>query len=74
MDIEAKVFSIIENNIEKKQEIALNSKLIEDLGIDSFGMLMVITALEEEFLITIKEEDFAKIKTVSDIVLKLKGT
>lgn len=73
MDIEHKILTIIKENIEYEGEITLNSNLVEDLDIDSFNMLMVINAIEDEYSIEVDESDFEKLKFVSDIVEVLKS-
>ena len=73
MKIEETVFAAIKENIEWKGEIGLNDKLINDLGIDSFGILMTVNSLETEFSIQIEDENLKGLITVSDIVMKLKA-
>lgn len=74
MSLEEKVVSIISRNIEKKKKdaVSLSSDLVSDLGADSLAVIMIIQALEDEFGISIDDEDFKKIKTVRDIVENLK--
>ena len=49
------------------------SNLREDIGINSIGMLYMAMALEEEFQIKFKNEDFAAIHTVSDVIACVEG-
>ncbi len=51
-----------------KEKIALESRLTEDLGADSLDAVQIIMALEDEYSITINDDDMMKIKKVSDIV------
>jgi acyl carrier protein len=48
--------------------IKSNSLLVEDLGIDSFGAIELVFALEEEFKIDIPEGDLKDAKSVKDIL------
>ena len=48
--------------------VTLDSKLKEDVGINSVGLLYMAMALEEEFGIKFKNDDFAGISTVGDVV------
>ena len=57
----------------KKRKITLESRLREDLFVDSVDMLMIIGDLEDEFEITITDDEFADVVTVNDIVEKLKA-
>lgn len=51
-----------------KDKIKAESKLIEDLGADSLDMVEMLMTLEEEFGISIPDEDAMNLKTVGDIV------
>ena len=57
----------------KKRKITLESRLREDLFVDSLDMLMIIGDLEDEFEITITDDEFANVVTVNDIVEILKA-
>lgn len=51
-----------------KEKVEMNSKLIEDLGADSLDMVEMLMLVEEEFGMTIPDEDAMNFKTVEDIV------
>ncbi len=72
MNIEEQVLAIIRSNTEDKCTLSLGTQLRTELRLDSFGMLMVINALEEGFGIALQEEDFKRVNTVSDVVLLVK--
>lgn len=57
----------------KKRKITLESRLWEDLFVDSLDMLMIIGDLEDDFEITITDDEFANVVTVNDIVEMLKA-
>ena len=57
----------------KKRKITLESRLRKDLFVDSVDMSMIIGDLEDEFEITITDDEFADVVTVNDIVEKLKA-
>ena len=73
MELDKKIISVIKENIEWKGDIGLNDHLINDLHIDSFDMLMIVSALEDEFSIQIEEDEIRKIQYVSDIVTRLQS-
>jgi acyl carrier protein len=56
---------------EYARAIEEETRLSDDLGIDSFEMLMLANELEAEFDIRISEADFEGILTVGDIARKL---
>ena len=72
MSLEDKVIAVVGANIEKKRQVLLEHELIADLGTDSLAMLMIVNALEDELKISIPDEDFRNIKTVRDIVTRLR--
>lgn len=51
-----------------KENIKLDSDLIEDLAADTLDVVELILAIEEEFDISIPENDSESIKTVGDLV------
>ena len=74
MDILSKVKEIIVNELSVDEaQITLDARFIEDLGADSLDTVELIMKLEEEFEISIPEEDAEKMKTVGDAVEYLKS-
>lgn len=72
MTLEERVIKTIEDNLEKKAKVTATMDLRNDLGLDSFAMLMVVNALEDEFGISIDERNLNGVNTVVDIVNGLK--
>jgi len=50
------------------EEITEDKEIVKDLGADSLDVVEMLMGLEEEFNITVAEEDAGNIKTVGDIV------
>ncbi len=73
MKIEDRVLSIIRDNTEQRPSVTLASDLHKELGLDSFGTLMVINAIEEGFGVSVDQADFCRINTVGDIVTLLQS-
>ncbi len=67
-----KVFSTVFEGVDAAH-ITEDSNLRQDLGIDSIGMLYMAMALEEEFGIKFKNEDFPGIATVMDVISCIEG-
>ena len=64
-----KVASLIAEQLNKPvEEITAEKEIVKDLGADSLDVVEMIMTLEEQFGITIPEEDAIAIKTVEDIV------
>jgi acyl carrier protein len=68
MSIEQRIMEIVQENNEKKAAITMHTDLKEEAGFDSFGYLMILNALEEEFSIHIDETQFRHLRTISHIV------
>ena len=52
----------------KVDTITLNSRLVEDLGADSLDVVEMVMAFEDEFGVSLPDEDVEKMKTVKDVV------
>ena len=64
-----KVKKLISNQLNiEEAKITEESKLIEDLGADSLDTVEMLMAFEEEFGISIPDEEAMKMRTVKDIV------
>ena len=72
--IEQKVKNIIADQLGVgEDEIKPASSFIEDLGADSLDIVELVMALEEEFGISIPDEEAENIKTVGDAVAYIKA-
>ena len=71
MDIEHKVIDLIRSNIEKKFAVTPESDLRQDLGVDSFGTIMIVNAIEDAFNIVVEETDIRAMVKVADIIALL---
>jgi acyl carrier protein len=49
-------------------EISNESKLRDDLGLDSLDIIEIIMELEKEYIITIPDEFHEKVSTVNDAI------
>lgn len=68
MDTFTKVKEILLENLGcAEEDIKMESNLIEDLGADSLDIVELSLALEDDFDITVEDEDFEKLQTVKAI-------
>ena len=51
-----------------EDKVTLESEIVKDLGADSLDLVEMLMTLEEDYGITISQEDAENIKTVQDIV------
>jgi acyl carrier protein len=68
MNIEHHVLEILKENIEGNPELSLHSDLRKEFSLDSFGTIMIINALEDDFNIAIEDTEFESVNTASDII------
>jgi acyl carrier protein len=70
----SKLIELFENVFENEIDVnGINeeSRLIEDLGMNSIGLLYMAMAVEEEFSVSFTNEDFAILHTVGDVIRKI---
>ena len=68
-EVFAKVQNIIVEELSvKKEQVTLEANLVEDLEADSLDAVEIIVKLEEEFNLSISDENAQGIKTVGDLV------
>jgi len=66
---EDKVFDIVSEHLGiPREEITRESAFIEDLKADSLDLVELVMEFEEEFDVTIPDEDYDKIRTVGDSI------
>lgn len=63
-----KVFRVVFEEDVDIAAITPEASLREDIGINSIGLLYMAMAIEEEFGIKFKNEDFVNIQTVADVI------
>lgn len=68
-DVERKVIDLIAEVLVdvNKENIQLDSKIVEDLGAESLDIYDMIALLEDEFGLEITDEEVEKIQTVKDV-------
>lgn len=49
-------------------KITMESRVIEDLGADSLDVVEMLMALEDNFNVTVSDEESVGLKTIGDIV------
>ena len=68
-NIEQKVIKIIADNQGKKiEEISVDLRFAEDLGVDSLSTVEILMEIDKEFGVDVPDEEATKIKKVADIV------
>jgi len=69
MSVEEKIKKIICEQLEVSEEdVVPEASFVDDLGADSLDQVELIMAMEEEFDISISDEEAEKIATVRDAI------
>lgn len=66
---EEKVIGIVSEQLGvPKEEVTRDSSFVDDLKADSLDVVELVMEFEDEFGITIPDDDYDKIKTVGDAI------
>ncbi len=69
MEVYDKVVALLSEQLGiDKSRITPDSDIVKDLGADSLDVVQMLMSMEEEYGITVPEDDAANLKTVRDIV------
>jgi acyl carrier protein len=73
-DVEKRVVDLVAEVLVdvKKENIRMDSKIVEDLGAESLDIYDMIALLEDEFGLEISDEEVEKIQTVQDVASFIK--
>lgn len=65
----AKVIEVVNDTLSLSADVTLNEGTnLKELGADSFDLLELVTALEDEFSMTFEDDAVATIATVGEVV------
>lgn len=68
MELQERIKQLIWKNTDYRGEIFPESRLINDLHLESLDLLMLLNAIEDEFSIEIKGDNLEGLYRVSDII------
>ncbi len=72
-NLEEQVMSIVSEQLSvSKDEVTLTSNFIDDLKADSLDLVELVMEFEDEFGITVPDDDYEKIRTVGDAIEYIK--
>jgi len=72
MELFNKITEIISRNIDWPDEISPEDRLKEDLEVDSLDVILIINEIEDEFNITVEQDEVRCLGSVQDIIDKLR--
>lgn len=64
----AKVAGLVAETLEVEEGTVTEDLAFADLGADSFDLLELVTAFEDEFGLTMEDDALEDIKTIGDVV------
>ena len=68
-DIDTRIKQILTRRIGvPPAEISGEASLVDDFGLDSVDMVELTIALEQEFTITIEDDDLREVRSIRDVV------
>lgn len=74
MSVEERVIGIVSEQLQiPKEEISRDKSFMDDLKADSLDVVELVMEFEDEFKITIPDEDYEKIKTVGEAIKYIEG-
>lgn len=68
-----KIFTLVINRGTDVNNMTLDAKIINDLGISSVGLIYLMVAIEEQFGIDMSDVTFTSFETVKDVVNYIKS-
>ncbi len=73
VEIEEKVFQIVSEQMSvEKSELSAATSFVNDLNADSLDTVELVMELEDEFDLTIPDEEAEKLKTVGEAITYLR--
>ena len=67
-ELEQKIQTLIANQLNlAKEKVTMDALIVEDLGADSLDVVEMLMTLEEEFAISLSDEQAKELHTVEDI-------
>jgi acyl carrier protein len=74
VSVEDKVIGIVSEQLGvPKEEVTRQSSFVDDLKADSLDVVELVMEFEDEFEITIPDDDYDKIRTVGDAIDYIDG-
>lgn len=67
------IFVLVVNRDADVSNINLESKIVQDLGVSSVGLIYLMVAVEETFNIDMSDASFNSFETVGDVVNYIQG-
>ena len=67
------IFNIVINRSVDVSKINMDSKIIEDLGVNSIGLIYLAVAVEEEFDVDMSNASLESFKTIQDVINYING-
>jgi acyl carrier protein len=60
--------TIVDEHLIYEGDLTPETRMVEDLGADSFDIPLLIDAAEQEFNVLISDQELLKIRTIGDLI------
>ena len=67
------IFNIVINRSVDVSKINIDSKIVEELGVNSIGLIYLAVAVEEEFDVDMSNASLESFKTIKDVINYING-
>lgn len=67
------IFNIVINRSVDVSKINIDSKIVEDLGVNSIGLIYLAVAVEEEYDVDMSKASLESFKTIKDVINYING-
>lgn len=67
------IFNIVINRSVDVSKINIDSMIVEDLGVNSIGLIYLAVAVEEEFDVDMSKASLESFKTIKDVIDYING-
>lgn len=66
--VESKIVEIFTQHRQSDVEVEMTAKIVSDLGIDSLGVMEVLSEIEDEYKLVVPDDVLKSLETVGDVI------
>ncbi|HMY14948.1 MAG TPA: phosphopantetheine-binding protein [Polyangium sp.] len=66
--VENKIVEVFKQHRQSDVEVEMTTKIVSDLGIDSLGVMEVLSEIEDEYKLVVPDDVLKSLETVGDVI------
>ncbi len=66
--VESKIVEVFKQHRQSDVEVEMSAKIVSDLGIDSLGVMEVLSEIEDEYKLVVPDDSLKSLETVGDVI------